>query len=198
MIVSMLSAFGYGIREYWFVGLLTVILLGFIFIPLMRTQSIKIWFNNVLLRVPVAGMIIKHTTRARYLHSMSLLLSNGVPLHEAMRLSAVGAPVEKYKVNLENAREDVTGGMQFWRALENTKVFDESLISLVKLGEESNNLARIMGRAGVMSDTLMQRSISRILTFLTPAITIFLGLVVGTLVISVMTTLLSINEIAIR
>lgn len=198
LIVSMLSGFGYAIREYWFVGLLALALFVLILVPMLRTKSVKIGLNNILLRMPVAGKIITHTARARYLHSMSLLLSNGVPLHDAMKLSAKGAPVEKYKLSLEHAREEVTGGLQLWRALENSKVFDESLISLVKLGEESNNLGRIMGRAGVMTETLLQRSISRILTFLTPAITIFLGLVVGTLVISVMTTLLSINEIAIR
>jgi general secretion pathway protein F len=49
-----------------------------------------------------------------------------------------------------------------------------------------------------MTQMQMQRSISRALTFLTPAITILLGVVVGGLVVSVMTTLLSINEIAIR
>ena len=56
----------------------------------------------------------------------------------------------------------------------------------------------MMSRAGMMTQAQLQRRLSRLLTFLTPAITILLGAVVGGLVISVMTTLLSINEIAIR
>jgi general secretion pathway protein F len=56
----------------------------------------------------------------------------------------------------------------------------------------------MLGRAGAILDTQVQRRLSRLLTFLTPAITLFLGAVVGGLVVSVMTTLLSINEIAIQ
>lgn len=197
-IVKLLGGFGTLISEHWFTGLVLLGLMCLVTISVLRSQAAKVALNNIFLRLPVAGTILKQTTRGRYLHSMALLLSNGVPLHDAMGLSSVGAPVEKHRLGLENAREEVTGGLQLWKALENSDVFDDSLISLVKLGEESNNLAPIMGRAAVMTDNMLQRSISRILTFLTPAITIFLGLVVGTLVISVMTTLLSINEIAIR
>ncbi|MDJ0613684.1 MAG: type II secretion system F family protein [Rhizobiaceae bacterium] len=198
LVVNVLSGLGSFVSEFWLPALIVIALCGLLLVPLLRSQSFKIGLNNILLKLPLAGTIIFQTTRARYLHSMALLLSNGVPLHDAMQLSSVGAPVEKHRVGLEKAREEVTGGLQLWKALENSSVFDDSLVSLVKLGEESNNLAPIMERAAVMTETMMQRSISRILTFLTPAITIFLGLVVGTLVISVMTALLSINEIAIR
>ena len=85
-----------------------------------------------------------------------------------------------------------------WKALTSSGVFPESILSLLKLGEESNSLAPMMSRAGMMTQAQLQRRLSRLLTFLTPAITILLGAVVGGLVISVMTTLLSINEIAIR
>ncbi|MEZ5810815.1 MAG: type II secretion system F family protein [Rhizobiaceae bacterium] len=197
-IVTVLSGFGGFISAYGMAVLIGFLVALLLLLPLLRTQTARARFNNMLARIPVASGFARAVTRGRYLRVMSLLLANGVPLHDSMQLAASSAPVAAYRDRLGDARQAVSGGETLWRALEQSGVFTESIVSLVKLGEESNNLAPIMGRAAVMTEAQLQRSISRFLTFLTPAITIFLGFVVGTLVISVMTTLLSINEIAIR
>ena len=198
LVVSTLSGFGAVISTYGATALLVTAAAILLLLPLMRTAATRARIFNALARIPVAAGFVRAITRGRYLHVMSLLLENGVPLHDSMQLAANSAPVEKYRSELAAARQDVSSGAPLWQALEKCPVFTNSVISLVKLGEESNNLAPIMARAAAMTDAQLQRTISRFLTFLTPAITIFLGLVVGTLVISVMTTLLSINEIAIR
>lgn len=198
LVVAMLSGFGAFVGRYGmllFAGTAIALLL---LIPLLRTKRARTKIVNLIVRMPVLGALIKAVTRGRYLHVMSLLLTNGVPLQESMKLASNVTPVEKYHDSLLEARQTVSSGGQFWKALSQSDIFTDSIISLVKLGEESNNLAIIMGRAAAITDSQLQRKISRFLTFLTPAITIFLGLMVGTLVISVMTTLLSINEIAIR
>ncbi|MEX0347709.1 MAG: type II secretion system F family protein [Rhizobiaceae bacterium] len=198
MVVAALSGMGEFLSGYGMSILIAALLLLLIGIPLLRTGAARARFTNIFSRLPIAGGLIRTITRGRYLRVMSLLLANGVPLHDSMQLAANAAPVQSFRERLEEARQGVSGGEPLWRALDTTGLFTAAVVSLVKLGEESNNLAPIMGRTAAMTDAQLQRSISRFLTFLTPAITIFLGLVVGTLVISVMTTLLSINEIAIR
>ncbi len=197
-VVAVLSGLGEFISGYGSTILIAALAAVLLLIPILRTPSARARSTNIFARIPLAGGIIRTVTRGRYLRVMSLLLANGVPLHDSMQLAANAAPVQAFRQRLEEAREGVSGGEPLWQALNNTDLFTQSVVSLVKLGEESNNLAPIMGRTAAMTDAQLQRSISRFLTFLTPAITIFLGLVVGTLVISVMTTLLSINEIAIR
>lgn len=197
-VVAALSGLGNFISIYGMSILLGALIAILFLVPFLRTPASRARIINVLARIPVASGLVKTVTRGRYLRVMSLLLANGVPLHDSMQLAASAAPVEAYRERLVEARQSVSSGETLWDALDQSGVFTDPIISLVKLGEESNNLAPIMGRAAVMTDAQLQRSISRFLTFLTPAITIFLGLVVGTLVISVMTTLLSINEIAIR
>jgi general secretion pathway protein F len=129
---------------------------------------------------------------------MALLIGNGVPMLEAMNLAASTAPSGRFRAGLLQARQRVAGGEPLWMALTASDIFPDSILSLVRLGEESNNLGAMMNRAGAMTQAQMRRTVSRVLTFLTPAITILLGALVGSLVVSVMTTLLSINEIAIR
>ena len=145
----------------------------------------------------IAGFA-RSEANARYLDAMALLLGNAVPMLEAMRLAAETAAAGSLRVRYLAARRSVSDGEPLWRAFDGTRAFPEFVLSLVRLGEESNNLAPMLARAGMTIEAQRQRRIARVLTLLTPAITIFLGLVIGGLVISVMTTLLSINEIAIR
>ncbi len=197
-VVASLAALGSFMKSYGSSVLLGLLVAIVLLVPSLRTQAARARLTNFLARIPVASGFVKAVTRGRYLRVMSLLLANGVALHDSMQLAANAAPVEAYRLRLGEARQGVSSGEPLWSALNKSGVFTDSIVSLVKLGEESNNLAAIMGRAAAMTDAQLQRAIARLLTFLTPAITIFLGLVVGTLVISVMTTLLSINEIAIR
>lgn len=197
-VVAALSALGEFISAYGMPLLTGILVAALLLVPFLRTPAARARSVNLIARIPIASGLVRMVTRGRYLRVMSLLLANSLPLHESMQLAANSAPVEFYRERLGNARHNVSGGEPLWQALAKTGVFTNATVSLVKLGEESNNLAPIMARAAAMTEAQLQRSVSRFLTFLTPGITIFLGLVVGTLVISVMTTLLSINEIAIR
>ncbi|MCB1385654.1 MAG: type II secretion system F family protein [Nitratireductor sp.] len=198
MVVSILSAIGSALTHFWPLILAALLLAGLGVFAALRSHGGRRAISRLLVRLPVIGTVMRRSLRARYLRSMALLLANGVQLNEAMRLSAGGMPVGQYRHQLEAAREAVIGGSAFWSAMEGSGVFDGSMVSLFRLGEESNNLPVVMNRAASLTEFLLQRSLTRMLSFLTPAITILMGVVIGSLVISVMTTLLSVNELAIR
>ncbi|MFO6463283.1 type II secretion system F family protein [Jannaschia sp. KMU-145] len=182
-------------------GLLIVVSALALTVPLllwMRTPRGRDAAMAALTRVPGIAATIRAGVNARYLTTMSLLLGNGVPMLEAMRLAAATAVTTAQRAGLLAARTEVSEGAPFWRAVDATGQFPGPVTALLRLGEESNMLAAMMGRAGATIDGLLQRRMTRLLTFLTPAITLALGALVGGLVVSVMSALLSINEIAIR
>jgi general secretion pathway protein F len=149
-------------------------------------------------RLPVVAGLLQSAANARYLRTMGLLIGNGVPLLEAMRLGAETAASLGRRAGLLAARQLVSEGAPFWQAIDASRLFPAAVVSLVRLGEQSNNLAPMLARAGATIDMQLQRRIERWLTLLTPALTLLMGVVVGGLVISVLSTLLSVNEIAIR
>jgi general secretion pathway protein F len=197
-IVRALGGFGAVISQY---GMILVAALagGILLLTMfMRRPATKARLVDIAGRIPGVSGLIRSTTRERYLSTMSLLLGNGVPMLDAMSLAASTASSAHHKSKLMLARQRVASGEPLWQALKSSDAFPDPVLSLIRLGEESNNLATMMGRSGAMTQAQIQRNISRALALLTPAMTIILGGLVGSLVISVMTTLLSINEIAIR
>jgi len=197
-IVRALGGVGAVISQY---GMLILAALAggvLLLIMFMRRPATKARLADIAGRIPIVSGLIRSTTRERYLNTMSLLLGNGVPMLDAMNLAASTASSAHQKSKLLLARQRVASGEPIWQALKSSDAFPDPVLSLIRLGEESNNLATMMGRSGSMTQVQLQRSISRALALLTPAMTILLGGLVGSLVISVMTTLLSINELAIR
>jgi general secretion pathway protein F len=198
LVVRGLVAFGGVVTGYGLVALVALAAaLGLLAVSL-RAGSGRARLAEILLRLPPVARFLQGAMNARYLNTMALLLGNGVSMLEAMMLASGTAAAGSQRASLLAARQKVSDGEPFWRAIAASGAFPGSVVSLVRLGEQSNNLAPMLARAGTTIEAQMQRRIARLLTFLTPAITLLLGLVVGGLVISVMTTLLSINEIAIR
>lgn len=151
-----------------------------------------------IFRLPLIGHVIKDASAVRYLDTLGLLLGNGVPVSDALRLSADTCSRLVLKKRLLTAREQVTEGKPLHLALASTGMFDRAVIMLLELGEDSNTLPALVTRASVLVEARMKRSLDRFLVFLTPLITIVLGVLIGSLVLSVMSALLSINEIAVR
>jgi general secretion pathway protein F len=163
-----------------------------------RSRGGRARLAEAMQRLPVVSGALGAAANARYLKTMALLIGNGVPLLEAMRLGAETSTSASRRSGLLAARQRVSEGAPFWHAIEESGLFAAAVISLVRLGEQSNNLAPMLARAGATVDVQLQRRLERGVTLLTPALTLLMGVVVGGLVISVLSTLLSVNEIAIR
>jgi general secretion pathway protein F len=197
-IVRSLGGVGEALKQYGVLILAGIGGLGVLSVLFLRRPATRARLMDVAARLPVLSGLIRSNTRERYLNTMSLLLGNGVPMLDAMALAADTASSAGQKAKLLQARQRVSSGEPVWQALTSSDAFPDPILSLIRLGEESNNLATMMGRSGAMTQAQLQRAISRGLALLTPAMTILLGGLVGSLVISVMTTLLSINELAVR
>jgi general secretion pathway protein F len=165
--------------------------------PRLRTR-LAAWFGRVAMRLPLFGQIITKIALAQYLSSLALLLSNGTSMSKALALAATSVSISTLQPKLLGVRDQVATGERLPAALEYTALFDDRIVSLLAVGNEANRLAIVAQRASNLLNAEAQTTIARFIAVLTPAMTITLGLLIGGLVVSVMTALLSINEIAIQ
>lgn len=196
--MRMLSAVGAIFTDYPFVFPLAALLGLLLWLALSKSQAAKNMFARWLLKTPILGPLFKNAVLARYLETLSLLLGNGVTMSEALRLAGNVSEQSALRASFARMEDEVANGGRFHGAAANAGLFDHATLSLISLGDDANALPLVLDRAAKMLQTALTRRIDMLLKLLTPAMTISLGFLVGSLVISVMTTILSINELALQ
>lgn len=165
---------------------------------LARSERGRGYFSAALLRLPLIGRLLKQRGTAAYLKILALLLGNGVRLNTALELAADATTIEADRKALKGLRDAVYAGRSLYQAAEEASVLDALTLSFIKVGEEANSLPDALTRASALLDAQAKQTADRLTTLLTPTITIVTGLAVGGIVVSVMDTLLSINELALQ
>lgn len=148
-----------------------------------------------LLSVPVFGGLMRESLAARFTRTLGTLLRNGVSL-----ISALGI-VQSTLGNLEaaaavaDATVHVRTGAGLASSLDKTHLFPNRTIHLLRLGEETAQLAAMALRAADIHDELVRVRVQRLVTLLVPAITVAMGLMVAGIVASLLTAMLSLNDL---
>jgi general secretion pathway protein F len=199
MIVRWLTGLREGLTSGLGRAILVFILAGSLLflLPNIRNKLSPKLFPLVL-RFPVFGSILRKSTSSRYLSGLALQLANGTPMAKALQLSAACTNSEAFKSRLLMVKEAVSTGEALASALRSTGFFDERIVSLIAVGDEASRLPVVTKRAADILETEVINTIKRGTALLTPLMTILMGALIGGLVVSVMTALLSINEIAIQ
>ncbi len=197
-LISMLAAGRIFFLSYGWLVLMVTPPAGAIALYIRQTAAGREALSRLWLKLPLLGWISGTRGCARYLHVLGMLLANGVPMKKALELAASSCPVSAYRPKLALIRTDVTAGAPFRKAARETGLFDATSLSLIEMGDEANKLPEALKRAAFLLETETRRTIQRLLTLLTPTITIVMGGVIGGIVVSVMDALLSINNLAVQ
>jgi general secretion pathway protein F len=150
-----------------------------------------------LLRVPLIGEIVVKMEVARFAHTLSTLLGNGIPLLKALAIvrDTMGNRV------LADGIERVTGGLKEGQSLADplseVPHFSPFAVHMIRVGEESGELESILQNVAVTFDRDTQVTIKRAMTLLEPLLILLLGVVIAAVIISILVAILSINELVI-
>ncbi len=193
----MISALS-GLRELllgpWFSIAASSLLLILALTWMLKAEK-RDWVQRLLQRTPVIGSMLIKAILARYLQSLAVLLDNSVSLPDALGLSAECCTIRDLKPRMGELRDKVVSGRPLSEALHESTLFSAKVVSLVRAGDQVNKLPVVLSTSSELLREEVQRRADRALALMTPVVTIVLGLLVGGLVISVMTALLSVNEL---
>ena len=150
------------------------------------------------MRLPGLGALTQQSNVAILARTLGTLLRHGVPLVAAMQIAAAAAPNRRMRRAVMAAAEAVKEGEGLTSALRETAVFPDLALQFIAIGEESSKLDAMLLHLATIVDKDHQRRLGRLMTLLTPAITVVIGLVVGTLILSVMQAILGVNDLVLR
>jgi len=196
LILSVLGAVGDFVRDN--LVLLLIAALGAVAALVVgwRSKAGAAAIVRLLIRMPALGPFIRDRAVSRYLRAAALLTGHGVPINKALELAVKACPLKILHPALLEVRKRVVEGGSFVGGLDDARLLDNASLAILAIGEEANRLPDMLERAGYLLEHRTARTIDRLLKILTPVITIVMGVLIGGLVISVMTSILSINDLA--
>jgi len=165
-------------------------------IPLTRSRLWKFVSYSVL-KTPVIGNAVRWENTGRYLRSFSIMTDNNIPVHDAAKLAVTSIKNISIREKLSSVSSQLVEGQELPSVFDGTGVFEPEIISIISIGDRINKLATVSKRAADLLEARSDRSIKTLTAILSPTITILMGGLIGLLAYSVMTTLLSINQLAV-
>ncbi|MEA2741319.1 MAG: ral secretion pathway protein [Acetobacteraceae bacterium] len=162
----------------------------------LRQGPIRLVVDRLLLRLPVVGGLTKEILAARFTRVLGTLLMNGVALIPALEIVRDAMGNRAARTAVERASLTARGGGSLTPELDAARVFPPRTIHLLRLGEETAQLAATALRAADIHEDKTRLATQRLTALLVPALTILMGLAVGGIVASLMNAMLSLNDLA--
>jgi general secretion pathway protein F len=163
---------------------------------LLGRAPYRLRFDRLLLRVPVAGSLIRETLAARLTRTLGSLLENGVPLIPALGIAKDALGNLAAAAAVEEAALKAKGGAGLARPLAAARIFPARTIHLLQLGEEAAQLAPMSLKAADIHDEQARLMMQRLVALAVPLITIAMGLAVAGIISALLTAMLSLNDLA--
>jgi general secretion pathway protein F len=184
------------LRNYWWIGLLALLVIVLLTISRFRSQAGRASLARFAIRAPFVGPIVTTTETARFLHSLAALLDNGVSVVNALEITrrATSNPLVSKEIDAITSR--VRLGERLGDLLAQSKVFPALAGQLAAVGERSGSLAKMLRHGARVMEEAAQRDVKQLLVVATPALTIILGVLVGGVVLSLLSAILSVNDLA--
>jgi type IV pilus assembly protein PilC len=151
-----------------------------------QTEEGKLFFDNLRLNVPYVGDLYKKLYLSRIADNFATMLVSGVPVVEAVDITAtvVGSPT--YEFILHEAGDAVKGGASISDALGKHVEIPGIMIAMIKVGEETGELGSILQTLAKFYRREVSTAVDTLVDLIEPLMIVFLGLGVGTLLASVL------------
>lgn len=197
-VLGLLRSLQTGVAAYWPVLIGAVGVAAIAVTVLSGTRRVRALYENTLFALPLVGRTLEAAETARFAATLATLLTSGVPLLDALRTTAQTLRTRAYQSETDSLAEAVSRGATVSGAMADGGRFGELAVRLVGVGEATGKLADMLDRLAGILERSTTRDIDRATAILAPVLTLVIGTVVGGIVLSVMSALVGLNEIAIR
>ena len=177
-------------------GLGALALLIFAFNRWLRQPEPRLAFDRLRLKLPIVGKLAREIMAARFTRTLGTLLINGMPLITALDVVRETLGNTAGMRALDDATIGARGGAGLARPLSASGLFPERTIHLLQLGEETAQLGPMALRAAEIHEEKTRLAIQRMVSLLTPAITIGMGGMIAAIVASLVQAMLGLNALA--
>lgn len=175
-------------------GLLVVVFIvggGFALKVWYGTPQGKLAIDTALLRIPVIGMLLRKIAVARFTRTLGTLISSGVPILEGLDITAKTSGNAVVERAIQKTRKAVEAGRSLVDPLKETEVFPGMVTQMIAVGEQTGAMDAMLQKIADFYEDEVDAAVKDLLTLMEPIMIMFLGIVVGGIVISMYLPLFS-------
>jgi general secretion pathway protein F len=185
------------VQAYWLPAALTLLAVVVLFQFYIRTVAGRLWWDTIRLKMPLLGDALRKAETARFARAMSTLVAASVPLVQSIGIARGILNNRRMSGTLEQVAQGVKRGEGIAGPLTRAGEFPPLAGHLLTVGEETGHLDTMFSRMADIYDGETRTAIRRFTALFEPLIILVMGLVVGSLIMSLMLAITSINDIAI-
>ncbi|MEA1833475.1 type II secretion system F family protein [Methylobacterium durans] len=172
--------------------------LGLALILARRSPGFRRRLDRLLLALPVTGRIAETREAARFTRTFATLIKAGVAPLQALQTACALVHNSFTRGQLETTVTDVRAGSTIGAAMERAGALPLAARHMITVGEESGRLRDMLLRAALILERQDQTQTARLLAILTPTVTVLVSGMIAAVILSVMSAILSINDLALQ
>ena len=183
-ITNLIISFSNGLGKYfWLIILIAIIF--FIIKSLIKSKLIyKKITTSIVLKIPFFGDLVRKMHIAQFTQATALLISAKIPILNSIQLTKKMINYYPLQIALDNVEKSILSGKSLSVSLKPFTIFDNKMISLIKVAEESNRMEYVFDKLTTQYNDEIQYKSKMLSTILEPLIIIVLGAIVATILIA--------------
>jgi type IV pilus assembly protein PilC len=148
------------------------------------TQDGQLVIDRLMLKMPVLGDVLRKSAVSRFTRTLGTLIGSGVSILDGLEITAKTAGNRVIQDAIMESRASIAGGETISAPLKKSQVFPPMVISMINVGEQTGGLDEMLSKIADFYDEEVDAAVSGLLALMEPVMIVFLGIVVGGMVVA--------------
>jgi general secretion pathway protein F len=193
LLTKILVNLSQGVRVFWWVFAAIFIAMIFVLrISAVRQEMIRFWEKTVI-RLPLFGVIQRDREIGRFARTLSMLLSNGVPLIQALEICEETLGNLIFRGEIKDLIAGLRRGERMRDRLKRSKFLPLNVINMIAVGEETGQLERSLNRIADSYEKTLDRDVKMATSLMEPVMILIIGGLVGLIAMAMLLPIFKIN-----
>ncbi|MFA5275379.1 MAG: type II secretion system F family protein [Candidatus Omnitrophota bacterium] len=181
-----LNTVGIGIKKFWYLGILFIILCAIAIRYYARTTAGRFNLDSLKLKLPLFGDLYRKAAVSRFSRTLATLVESGVPILQSLDITKDVIGNEVLSHIIKNVRESVEKGEKISESLKISGEFPSDIVQMISVGEETGDLSGMLNKVSDFYDMTLNYSIKRLVAVLEPLLLVIMAVMIGFIMASML------------
>jgi type IV pilus assembly protein PilC len=173
-----------GLQSYWWAVILVIVGVVYSVKKYYATNDGKLVIDRLMLKAPVLGDVLRKSAVSRFTRTLGTLIGSGVSILDGLEITAKTSGNRVIQDAIMESRASIAGGETISAPLKKSQVFPPMVISMINVGEQTGGLDEMLTKIADFYDEEVDAAVSGLLSLMEPVMIVFLGVVVGGMVVA--------------